>query len=474
MNNIQVNIISSKPIMKNISIILPFRIFFTRYLSTLRRISQPANVSQEFLNWRHHLLMSRLPWLIWITLIALLTIILLTLLLTIPSLNASGDPKLVVHPEQLYKYVQFSLTQILGIILCMVLLKHPQIHRHSQSLFLLISSCLLLLPQIIATLYGEAQFDPLAWILFYAIQAILIPVNWRLHLLSQIIVIGYFILVRLLGLRDPDVTLNAGYWVAGFYTFLICAVADLGVFLYESALKREFDLRQQLRVFLHAVSHDLRNPVLGIVMTLKSFMNSSGADAKIPQQLLEQLIAGGERQVELINTLLETHSTEIHGINLHSQPIEIKRLLNSVLTDFQPFFKKANTTIFQEISPNIPLINADSLQLRRVYENLISNALKYNRPGLHLTFNIEVIASKSTRKSSYLRCTVSDNGVGMTQQQCDNLFNLYTSGPNCRQSLSLGLGLYMCRLIITAHAGEIGVISNCGTGSTFWFTLPIQ
>jgi signal transduction histidine kinase len=73
-----------------------------------------------------------------------------------------------------------------------------------------------------------------------------------------------------------------------------------------------------------------------------------------------------------------------------------------------------------------------------------------------------------------LRCTVADNGIGMTQQQCDRLFDLYSRGRDQRRSLSLGLGLYMCRQIITAHNGEIGVISSPGQGATFWFTLPIQ
>ncbi|HLP89530.1 MAG TPA: HAMP domain-containing sensor histidine kinase [Nostocaceae cyanobacterium] len=476
MKNTQVNIFLGNPIMKNISVILPFRMLLARYSNALSTIVQPAKVSLEFLQWRHQLLLNRLPWLIGVTLIALLMIIFLNLFLTIPSLNASGDPKLAFGDEKLYQYFHFSITQILGLLLCVVLLKHQGMRHHPQRLFLLVSFCLLLTPQIISTIYGNSHFDPLAWILFYAIQAILIPVHWQLHLLSQVIVIGYFTLMMILGFRDPDVTLAAGYWVAGFYTALICIVANLGVFLYESALKREFDLRQQLRVFLHAVSHDLRNPVLGMVMTLKTFVNSSGEDAKISQELLEQLIAGGDRQFELINSLLEAHSTEIHGINLHRQPIAIDNLLNSVITDFQPFFQQAKTTISQNISSGLPLVNADPLHLRRVYENLISNALKYNRPGLNLNFSIEIFTTKSKiqGKNHWLRCTVTDNGIGMTQQQCDHLFDLYTREPNRRQSLSLGLGLYMCRLIIMAHGGKIGITSNPGHGSTFWFTLPVQ
>jgi signal transduction histidine kinase len=345
--------------------------------------------------------------------------------------------------------------------------------------------------QIITMLRGEAQFDADVWMIFYAMQAILIPVHWRLHILSQIVVIGYFAIATLLfGLRDLDVLNSGTYFIGSFYTGLICVVADVGVFLYERSLQREFDLRQQLRLFLHAVSHDLRNPVLGMAMTLKSFLNPAGEEAKIPQELLEQMIASGDRQVELINSLLEAHSTELHGIVLHRQPIQLATLVNSIITDFQPFFGQAKTTLTQVIPPDLPLVNADRLHLRRVYENLISNALRYNRPGLHLTLNAEVIERKTRKqgrilqpkaksqkpksKMRWVRCTVSDNGIGMTQQQCDRAFDLYTRGPDRRQSLSLGLGLYMCGQIITAHGGEIGVISSPGNGATFWFTLLVQ
>jgi signal transduction histidine kinase len=457
--------------MNNIQIPLRLKSSFSRVLHTIQAIGQPTqfNCSQEFLDWRHHLLVNRLRWLVWMMLSTILFICVLNWTVIIPSFNASGDPRLIFNDEKLIKYWQMIITQILGAFLCFILLKHPSTRQHPQRLFLLVSISILLTPQIIASTHREISFSAGDWIVYYAIQAILIPVHWRLHVLSQTIVLGYLSIAVMLGFRDPDVKILGVYLVAGFYTLLLCIVADLGVYFYESSLQREFDLRQQLRVFLHAVSHDLRNPVLGMVMTLKSFVNSSGKNAQIPQELLEQLIIGGNRQVELINSLLEAHSTEIHGIILHRQPVELDKLIHSIITDCQPFFQQAKTTSTQDLPPALPLVNVDPLHLRRVYENLISNALKFNRPGLHLTFGVEIFEAEKT----WVRCTVRDNGIGMTPQQCDRLFDLYTRGPNRRQSLSLGLGLYMCRQIITAHDGEIGVISSSGNGSTFWFTLPV-
>lgn len=114
--------------------------------------------------------------------------------------------------------------------------------------------------------------------------------------------------------------------------------------------------------------------------------------------------------------------------------------------------------------------------------------LKYNVPGLHLTLEADVLDPAQVKRvmkqqrqhihlhlssfDSWIRCTVSDNGKGMTQQQCDRLFERYTRRTHARQTLGLGLGLYICRQIVEAHGGEIGVLSQLGHGTAFWFTVP--
>ncbi|MBW4601958.1 MAG: HAMP domain-containing histidine kinase [Calothrix sp. FI2-JRJ7] len=461
--------------MKSLSNILLIKIPGVRWLSMLRtRFSTKSTASPDFLRWRQQFLFDRVGLLAWVLIVALLLATALSILVIIPSLNATGETKQALNARRFLNDIPDAAIQILSILLFLII-RHYRGRRSPEVLFLILNWMVLLPPHLHALIRGEAQFDSGTWLVVYAMQAILVPVHWRLHIISQLVVGTCVTVEMVMGLRDSDVTLVADYIFGGFLVLLICAVADLGVFLYERSLKREFDLRQQIQVFLHAVSHDLRNPVLGMVMTLKSFLQPLSEDARIPKELLEQMIASGDRQVELINSLLEAHATELHGIVLHTKPISLYVLVESIIEDFQPFFEQSKTTITQLIPADLPFVNADALHLRRVYENLISNALHYNRAGLTMTFSAEVVKQERRAKSNleFIRCTVNDNGTGMTAMQCERSFNLYSRGSDRRQSLNLGLGLYMCRQIITAHGGEIGVMSTLGSGSEFWFTLPL-
>ena len=99
-------------------------------------------------------------------------------------------------------------------------------------------------------------------------------------------------------------------------------------------------------------------------------------------------------------------------------------------------------------------------------ENLLANALKHNPPGLTITLSAVV-------EGEFVRCTIGDNGVGISAEQQATLFEPYTSGRIEKRRTGLGLGLYLCTQIIGAHGGEIGVKSTLNQGTDFWFTLPI-
>jgi signal transduction histidine kinase len=255
------------------------------------------------------------------------------------------------------------------------------------------------------------------------------------------------------------------------------------------------ELNRLKDVFLNAVSHDLRTPVLGWLMVLKNLLDrgvgmvgsplgirgngESGvgggnlAHALIPvsRSILERMVQSSDRQLRLINSLLEVHASEVGGITLQRESVQLASLVQFLVEDFEPLVAKNQATLINHVPDNLPAISVDPAQLRRVFENLLSNAFNHNPPGIRLTLDARI-------EEDVIRCTVADNGVGMSKEMCDRLFQLYFRGQDAqghqghRPYTGLGLGLYLCRQIIMAHGGELGVNSRQGVGTTFWFTLP--
>jgi PAS domain S-box-containing protein len=223
---------------------------------------------------------------------------------------------------------------------------------------------------------------------------------------------------------------------------------------------------EALRVFFHAVSHDLRNPVTGTLMVLKNLEQQSGDKIELPRRILERMIQSGDRQLNLINTLLEAQVNEVKGMVIHCQPLQLYPFIQEVVADLEPILTKNQATLINLIPADFPQVYADPTQLWRVFENLISNALNHNPPGLTLKLKAEI-------EGTLVFCSIEDDGVGMAPEECEHLFDLYRRGSSIKRSLGFGLGLYICRQIITAHGGKIGVESSPATGAKFWFTLPI-
>jgi signal transduction histidine kinase len=140
--------------------------------------------------------------------------------------------------------------------------------------------------------------------------------------------------------------------------------------------------------------------------------------------------------------------------------------VNETLADLEPLLSRNQATVQNLLPANLPPLIADPYQLQQVFKNLITNALKHNAPGVQLTLS-------ATLEDKQIRCTVEDNGVGMGQEVCDRLFKLYVRGLDNPHLTGIGLGLYLCRQIITAHGGQVGVESQPGAGAKFWFVLPL-
>ena len=434
-----------------------------------------SSVSLEYQQWRHRFIFRRLYLMTWIIVILMLVGQIVSWIIPLTPLEYKSSE---------YNYYRQNIEVIYAIriigwvevLFTFVLLKTSYARKYPVLILLWFTCTLLVSYQVLLMIfYGSIYVDGYNWILVFSSGPILMPVKWRSHLICQTFFLGLLAISSLvLGFKDPFIT-DIEYFNAVYFTVIVCAIVNLAVFLYEKFLQQEFELRRQLRLFLHTVSHDLRSPMLGTLFLLKSLRNSAATETVVENEVLDQMIDSSDRQLQLIDSLLEAHNTETKGIVIRPRPVCINNLVQSVVTDMQPFLDRDRAVVTKKIPAKLPLVNIDPLQIRRVYENIIANALEHNQSGLRLILKVDLserILSRNEQKvSQWICCTVSDNGEGISLQQRSQLFDLYTGVSSNKQSLNVGLGLYICRQIINAHGGEIGVDSN-STGSSFWFTLP--
>ncbi len=235
----------------------------------------------------------------------------------------------------------------------------------------------------------------------------------------------------------------------------------------QASLQEIKDLSQMKDDLLHAVSHDLRTPVTGMLMVLKRLQTHGDGPIALDRSILDRMVNSSERQMQLLEMLLETHLGDVQGLKLNLESQSLLPLIVELSQDLEPLLQSNHGTLVNLIAQDLPRLNLDRLQISRVYENLITNALKHNPPGVCITL-------KAMVEDRFIRCFVQDDGNGMEQPQCDQLFERYNQGPKrLQRSLGIGLGLYLCRQIIQEHGGQIGAISAPGQGLKVWFTLAI-
>jgi two-component system, sensor histidine kinase and response regulator len=197
--------------------------------------------------------------------------------------------------------------------------------------------------------------------------------------------------------------------------------------------QRLIETQKSLKMLLHAVSHDLRNPVVGMGLTLQGLLSQSESEVIVDSKILQVMFETCQRQLGLIEELTGTN-VESETIDLNCECLSLFDLTQQLLEQWRSLFKQDRVTLNYQISRDLPKIQGDSKQLGRVFDNLIANALKYNPPGLILTLEAKL-------EANHIYCMVADNGVGIDPNL--QLFEPYSRGLGVNQKPGLGLGLYI-------------------------------
>ena len=220
---------------------------------------------------------------------------------------------------------------------------------------------------------------------------------------------------------------------------------------------------EELEEFAHVVSHELLQPLTTIkaLSQLLLFKYLKDFNQEI-QQFLNQIVAATDRMHQLTRKLLAY--AQVGSQDLHLCATDCQALLEDLLTDIQLNIQDSDHQIV--IVDKLPVIMADQLQLRELFQNLITNALKYHRQ-IPLLIEIRAIA-----QGDHWLFSITDNGMGIAAEHIEKIFTIFTRTPSVQELPGSGIGLSICQKIIERHGGKIWLESKLGEGTTFYFTFP--
>ncbi len=225
----------------------------------------------------------------------------------------------------------------------------------------------------------------------------------------------------------------------------------------------------QLRsYFVNSVSHDLKTPLTSLIGFAEFLEDELGGPLTDQQRdFVEQIKKNAERQEQLINDLLDYARVEAGTFELRCAEADLAEVIREISDGFLPQALAAKVSLKVTLQRAPLRLRLDQERIERVLANLLSNAVKFTPPK-------GVIEVRACRQEDRLRCEVSDTGPGIAPEDQPQLFQRYSQLESGKFRGGLGLGLSICKTIVEAHGGAIGVESALGKGSTFWFTLPGQ
>jgi signal transduction histidine kinase len=221
--------------------------------------------------------------------------------------------------------------------------------------------------------------------------------------------------------------------------------------------------------FLANMSHELRTPlnaIIGYSEMLQEEAENLEQDNFTPD--LKKICSAGKQLLELINEILDLSKIEAGKMEVYLETFFLPTILNEVTSTIQPLLKKKYNVLTLAFDDNLSNMHTDTTKLRQMLLNLMSNAAKFTENG-NIRFEVK-------RDGEWLTFSVIDNGIGMTIEQQNKLFQPFTQGDSSttRSYGGTGLGLAITKKFAQMLGGTIRVKSKFGHGSTFVLSLPVE
>jgi signal transduction histidine kinase/ActR/RegA family two-component response regulator len=232
-------------------------------------------------------------------------------------------------------------------------------------------------------------------------------------------------------------------------------------------------------IFLATMSHELRTPMNGVLGCTQLLQDTSLTESQ--RQLIQTMERSAQALLGLVNDILDFSKVEAGKLTLETAEVDLRSLIEDVVTLVSELARQKGLALAVKVAPGVPQeLRGDPVRLRQLLFNLVGNAIKFTETG---GVEVSVEQPESTGDMAgrmLLRWSVTDTGIGMTEEQQARLFQAYSQADasTARRFGGTGLGLMICRQLVELMDGEITVQSRIGQGTTFCYTtvlsLPLE
>lgn len=225
-------------------------------------------------------------------------------------------------------------------------------------------------------------------------------------------------------------------------------------------------LETMRRDFVANVSHELKTPLTSINGFVETLLEGALEDKENSRHFLKIIQEHARRLNSLINDLLDLAAIESKEIQLEAEEFKLKDLADEILSGFKAQLKKKTLDAKNELDKGL-CVKADKARIEQVLTNLLDNAIKFNKDKGFIRIYSQDLADKT-------RVIVEDSGIGIPRRDIPRIFERFyrVDKARSRELGGTGLGLSIVRHIVELHKGSVGVESQEGFGSKFWFILP--
>ncbi len=218
--------------------------------------------------------------------------------------------------------------------------------------------------------------------------------------------------------------------------------------------------------FVNTAAHYLQTPLLNLQMGLHCLLQDAAGEMTDKQKdILYACREDGERLERLMRDLTDLSRLESGEAEPRLAPVRIEDVVQSAVESFRLKAEAKDQSLKMDIAPTLPMLNADAEQIKRVLDNLLSNAIRNTPRGGEIRIT-------AARREEYISISVADTGHGIPPEYLTRLFHRFLSVPGAKSG-STGLGLAISKRLVEAHDGQISAQSEVGRGTTITFTLPI-